>query len=56
MFETNHKIKNTEVKIHLKQGRYPIQENARAIPYYLQQDIKKLDQKVNSTGHLEMRD
>ena len=32
IFETNHTIKNTEVKIQIKLGCYPIQQKARPIP------------------------
>ena len=53
LFETNHTIKNTEVKIQIKPGCYSIQQKARPIPYHLQQDVKnKLDQLIKS-GHLE---
>ena len=40
LFETNRTIKNTEVIIQTKPGCYPIQQNAKPIPYHLQQDVK----------------
>ena len=40
-FETNHPIENTEVKIQMKPGCYPIQLKAGSIPYHQQQDVKK---------------
>ena len=40
LFKTNHTIKNTEVKIQIKPGCYPIQQKARPIPYHLQDDVK----------------
>ena len=53
LFETNHTIKNTQVKIQTKSGCYPIQQKARPKPCHLQQDVKNgLDRLVNS-GHLE---
>ena len=41
LFETNHTIKNAEVKIQTKPGCYTIQQKARPIPYHLQKDVKK---------------
>ena len=53
LFETNHTIKNVEVKIQIKPGCYPIQQKARPIPYHLQKDLKnELDRQIKS-GHLE---
>ena len=52
LFETNHTIKNTEIKIQIKPGSYPIQQKARAIPYHLQDVKNELDRLVKS-GHLE---
>ena len=53
LFETNHTIKNTEVKIQMKPGCYPIQQKARQIPYHLQKDVtNELDRLIKS-GHLE---
>ena len=40
LFNTNHTIKNAEVKIQIKPGCYPIQQKARPIPYHLQEDVK----------------
>ena len=52
LFETNHTIKNAEVKIQIKPGCYSIQRKARPIPYHLQDDVKnELDQLIKS-GHL----
>ena len=53
LFETNHTIKNAEVKIQIKPGCYPIQQKARPIPYHLQDDVKnELDPLIKS-GHLQ---
>ena len=53
LFETNHTIKNTEVKIQIKPESYPIQQKARPKPYHLQDDIKnELDRLIRSQ-HLE---
>ena len=51
--ETNHAIKNTEVKIQIKPGCYPIQQKARSIPYQLQQDGKNELDRLIKSGHLE---
>ena len=40
LFQSNHTIKNTEVKIHIKPGCYPIHQKARPILCHLQQDVK----------------
>ena len=56
LFETNHTIKNTEVKIQIKPRSYPIQQKARPMPYHLQDDVKiELDRLIKS-GHLERRE
>ena len=53
LFETNHTIKNTEVKIQIKPGCYPIQQKTRPIPYHLQQDVKNELDRLIKSGHLE---
>ena len=52
-FETNHTIKNAEVKIQIKPGCYPIQQKARPIPYHLQDDVKNELDRLIKSGHLE---
>ena len=42
LFETNHTIKNAEVKIQIKPRCYPIQLKAKPIPYHLQKDVDRL--------------
>ena len=53
LFETNHTIKNAEVKIQIKPGCYPIQPKARPIPYHLQKDVKNELDRLIKSGHLE---
>ena len=53
LFETNHTIKNAEVKIQIKPGCYPIQQKARPIPYHLQKDVKNELDRLIKSGHLE---
>ena len=53
LFETTHTIINTEVKIQIKPGCYPIQQKARPIPYHLQQDVKNELDRIIKSGHLE---
>ena len=53
LFNTNHTIKDAEVKIQIKPGCYPIQQKARPIPYHLQEDVKNELNRLLETGHLE---
>ena len=53
LFETNHTIKNTQVKIQIKPGCYPIQQKARPILYHLQDEVKHELDRVVKSGHLE---
>ena len=53
LFDTNHTIKNTEVKIQIRPGCYPIQQKARPIPYHLQQDVKNELDRLIKSGLLE---
>ena len=53
LFETNHTIKNAEVKIQIKSGCYPIQQKARPIPYHLQKDVKNELDRLIKSGHLK---
>ena len=53
LFETNHTIKITEVKIQIKPGCYPIQEKERPIPYHLQDDVKNELDRLIKSRHLE---
>ena len=48
-----HTIKNTEVKIQIKPGCYPIQQKARPKPYHLQNDLKNELDRLIKSGHLE---
>ena len=53
LFDTNHTIKDAEVKIQIKPGCYPIQQKARPIPYHLQEDVKNELNRLIESGHLE---
>ena len=53
LFETNHTIKNIEMKIQIKPGCYPIQQKARPIPYHLQKDVKNELDRLIKSRHLE---
>ena len=53
LFKTNHFVKNTEVKIQIKPGCYPIQQKARPIPYHLQDDVENELDRLIKFGHLE---
>ena len=53
LFESNHTIKNTELKIQIKPGCYPIQQKAQPVPYHLQKDVKNELDRLIKSGHLE---
>ena len=53
LFETNHTIKNTEVRTQIKPGCFPIQQNARPIQYHIQQDVKNELDRLIMSGHLK---
>ena len=53
LFETNHIIKNTEVKIQIKPGCYPSQQKARPLPYHLQDYVNNELDRLIKSGHLE---
>ena len=53
LFETNHTIKNAEVKIQIKPGCYPIQQKARPIPYHLHDDVKNELDRIIKSGYLQ---
>ena len=53
LFNTNHTIKDAEVKIQIKPRCYPIQQKARPIPYHLQEDVKNELIRIIESGHLE---
>ena len=53
LFNTNHAIKDAEVKIQIQPGSYPIQQKARPIPYHLQEDVKNELNRLIESGHLE---
>ena len=56
LFNTNHTIKDAEVKIQINPGCYPIQQKARPIPYHLQEDVKNELNRLIESGHLERRE
>ena len=53
LFEINETIKDTEIKIQLKPGHYPIKQKARPVPLHLQENVGKELEKLIRTGHLE---
>ena len=53
LFENNETIKDTEIKIELKPGHYPVKQKARPVPLHLQEDVGKELEKLIRTGHLE---
>ena len=52
-FENNETIKDTEIKIQLKPGHYPVKQKARPVPLHLQEDVGKELENLIRTGHLE---
>ena len=53
LFENNKTIINTEIKIQLKLGHYPIKQKARPVPLHLQKDVERELEKLIKSGHLE---
>ena len=53
LFENNETIKDTEIKIQLKPGHYPVKQKAIPVPLHLQEDVGKELEKLIRTGHLE---
>ena len=51
-FENNETIKDTEIKIQLEPGHYPIEQKARPVPLHLHEDVGKELEKLIRTGHL----
>ena len=53
LFENNKTIKDTEIKIQLKPGHYPVKQKARPVPLHLQEDVGRELEKLIKSGHLE---
>ena len=53
LFENNETIKDTEIKIQLKPGHYPIKQKAGPVPLHLQENVGKELEKVIRTRHQE---
>ena len=53
LLETNHTIRNAEVKTQIKPGCYTIQQKARPIPYHLQDDVKNELDRLIKSGQLQ---
>ena len=49
LFENNETIKDTEIKIQLKPGHYPVKQKARPVPLHLQEDVGKELEKLIRT-------
>ena len=46
-------IKDTEIKIQLKPGRYSVKQKARPVPLHLQEDVGRELQKLIKSGYQE---
>ena len=53
LFENNETIKDTEIKIQLKPGHFPVKQKARPVPLHLQEDVGGELEKLIKSGHLE---
>ena len=53
LFENNETIKDTEIKIQLKPGHFPVKQKARPVPLHLQEDVGRELEKLIKSGHLE---
>ena len=52
LFENNKTIKDTEIKIQLKPGHFPVKQKARPVPLNLQEDVQRVLEKLIKSGHL----
>ena len=53
LFENNETIKDTEIKIQLKPGHFPVKQKARPVQLDLQEDVGRELEKLIKSGHLE---
>ena len=53
LFENEETIKDTEIKIQLKPGHFPVKQKARPVLLHLQEDVGRELQKLIKSGHLE---
>ena len=53
LFENNETTKDTEIKIQLKPGHFPIKQKPRPVPLHLQEDIGRELEQLIISGHLE---
>ena len=53
LFHENHTVKESEVKIQLKEDARLIQQEGRPIPIHLQQSVGKVINKLMKQGHIE---
>ena len=53
MFENNETMKDTEIKIQLKPGNFPVKQKARPVALHLQEDVGRELKKLIKSGHLE---
>ena len=52
LFENNEAIKDTEIKIQLKPGHYPVKQKARPVPLHLQKNVERELERLKKSGHL----
>ena len=50
LFENNETRKNTEIKIQMKPGYYPIKQKARPVPLHLQENVERELEKLIKSG------
>ena len=53
LFENNETINDTEIKIQLKPGQFPVKQKAPPVPLHLQEDVGRELEKLIKSGHLE---
>ena len=53
LFENNETIKDTEIKIRIKPGHYPVKQKTRPVPLHLQKDKERELERLIKSGHLE---
>ena len=53
LFENNETRKDSEIKIQLKPGHFPVKQKARPVPLHLQEDVGRELEKLIKSGHLK---
>ena len=53
MFANNETMEDTEIKIQLKPGQHPVQQEATPVSLHLQKEVGRDLKRLMKSGHLE---